>query len=129
MCTMWADGYNAAAPHILQNAALVLVAKADITPLREFARGRGWSNLRLLSSCDSSFNQDFGMEIEGGRQIPGLSVFTRAADGAIRRFVTNSMLMADGDNRGLDMVTPVWPMLDFLPEGRGDWRPTLSYDD
>ena len=129
MCTMWADGYNAIAPHISQRAALVLVAKADITPLRDFARRRGWSNLRLLSSRDTSFNSDFGMENADGHQIPGSSVFSRAADGTIRHFVTNGMRMGDGSNRGLDLLSPVWNILDLLPEGRGEWRPSLNYPD
>src|SRR5260370_15000674 len=29
MCSMWADGYNAVAPHIMQRASFVLVAKAE----------------------------------------------------------------------------------------------------
>jgi hypothetical protein len=31
MCSMWADGYNAVAPHIMQRASFVLVAKAEIS--------------------------------------------------------------------------------------------------
>src|SRR5712691_6770471 len=30
MCSMWADGYNAVASHIMQRASFVLVAKAEI---------------------------------------------------------------------------------------------------
>jgi predicted dithiol-disulfide oxidoreductase (DUF899 family) len=35
MCTMWADGYNAVAPHVSQKANFVLVAKVEIGALRE----------------------------------------------------------------------------------------------
>jgi predicted dithiol-disulfide oxidoreductase (DUF899 family) len=77
MCSMWADGYNAVTPHIMQQASFVLVAKAEISKLRKFARQRGWDRIRLLSSHDTTFNCDLGMEEDDGSQNPGLSVFTR----------------------------------------------------
>src|ERR1700730_16794594 len=80
MCSMWADGYSAVAPHVMQRASFVLVVKAEIGTLRNFARQRGWERIRLLSSHDSTFNRDFGMENADGSQNPGLSVFTRTPD-------------------------------------------------
>jgi predicted dithiol-disulfide oxidoreductase (DUF899 family) len=65
MCTMWADGYNAIAPHITQKANFVLVAKVEIGELREWARRRGWNKIRLLSSGQCSFNEDLHVEREG----------------------------------------------------------------
>ena len=41
MCSMWADGYSAITPHVMQRASFVLVAKADINKLRSWARHRG----------------------------------------------------------------------------------------
>src|SRR6202795_1433544 len=38
MCTMWADGYNAIAPHVSQKVNFVLVAKVEIGKLRDWAR-------------------------------------------------------------------------------------------
>jgi predicted dithiol-disulfide oxidoreductase (DUF899 family) len=29
--------------------------------------------------------------------------------------------------RGLDLITPAWTMLDLTPQGRGEWRPKLEY--
>ena len=58
----------------MQRASFVLVAKAEIGTLRTFARQRGWERIRLLSSHDSTFNRDFGMENADGSQNPGLSV-------------------------------------------------------
>lgn len=128
MCTMWADGYDAIAPHVTQKANLVLVAKTDIATLRNFARGRGWTNLRLLSSRDSRFNADFGVESEDGKaQFPAVSVFTRNADGGISHFYTGTALLGPDHYRGIDLFTPVWHLFDLLPDGRGDWMPKLSY--
>ncbi len=34
---------------------------------------------------------------------------------------------SDIDQRGLDLLNPVWNILDLTPQGRGDWYPGLSY--
>ena len=77
MCTMWADGHNAIAAHISNKVNFVLVAKAQIEKLRTWAHSRAWNNIRLLSSFNNSFNQDFQVEEENGGQKPGVSVFSR----------------------------------------------------
>ena len=41
MCTMWIDGFNGTAAHLARNADLVIVAAADLEPLRVHARSRG----------------------------------------------------------------------------------------
>jgi predicted dithiol-disulfide oxidoreductase (DUF899 family) len=36
--------------------------------------------------------------------------------------------MADDiDQRGIDLLAPVWHLLDLTPQGRGDWHPSLDY--
>jgi predicted dithiol-disulfide oxidoreductase (DUF899 family) len=127
MCSMWADGYNTVWPHFVQRASFVLVAKAEIGKLRGFARRRGWDRIRLLSSHDSTFNRDFGMEEADGSQNPGLSVFTRTPDGAVYHRYTTGAELDEQNNRGIDLCTPVWNLFDLLPQGRGDWYPSHSY--
>jgi predicted dithiol-disulfide oxidoreductase (DUF899 family) len=29
--------------------------------------------------------------------------------------------------RGIDLLSPVWPMLDLTPRGRGEWYAELDY--
>jgi predicted dithiol-disulfide oxidoreductase (DUF899 family) len=127
MCSMWADGYNAVAPHIMQRASFVLVAKAEIGTLRTFARQRGWERIRLLSSHSSTFNRDFGMENADGSQNPGLSVFTRTPDNGVFHRYTIGAQFDEQNNRGIDPYTPVWHLFDLLPQGRGDWYPNHGY--
>ncbi|MBV9544363.1 MAG: DUF899 family protein [Chloroflexi bacterium] len=130
MCTMWTDGYNGVAPHLAQTLDFVIVAAADLADLRAHARARGWHDLRLLSSGDGTFKYDLGSEDEDGEQDSTISVFTRDSDGTLRHFYSGHPRMSDEiDQRGIDLLTPVWNMLDLTPLGRGDWFPDLSYAD
>jgi predicted dithiol-disulfide oxidoreductase (DUF899 family) len=41
MCTMWIDSFNGVAPHLARNVDFAIVAAADPSPLRAYARSRG----------------------------------------------------------------------------------------
>jgi predicted dithiol-disulfide oxidoreductase (DUF899 family) len=128
MCTMWIDGFNGIAHHVVQNADFVIVAAADVDSLRTFALERGWTGLRLLSAGDSTFKYDFGSEDTEGNQDSRVSVFAKDADGAVRHTYTSSPHMsADVFERGIDLLCPTWHLLDLTPVGRGDWYASLSY--
>ena len=129
LCTMWIDGYNAAAPHISQNADFVVVAAAEPADITAHAASRGWSNLRLLSAGDSTFKYDLGSEEADGTQIESISVFTLGDDGRVRHVYSKGAQMADDRRqRGIDLLTPVWNLLDLTPGGRPDtWYPKLRY--
>lgn len=95
---------------------------------RAHARARRWSRLRLLSCGDSTFKYDLGSEDEEGGQDSTVSVFTRDADGTARHFYSAHPRMADDiAERGIDLLTPVWHLLDLTPGGRGDWYPDLDH--
>jgi predicted dithiol-disulfide oxidoreductase (DUF899 family) len=128
LCTMWIDGYNAAAPHLTQNADFVVVAAADPDAIAAHAASRGWSNLRLLSAGNGSFKYDLGSEEADGEQIESISVLVRGDDGTVRHVYSKGAQMADDRReRGIDLLSPVWHLLDLTPNGRGDWYPSLHY--
>ena len=128
MCTMWVDGLNAVVPHIAQNADYVVAAAADPKALRAHARARGWTNVRLLSCGDNSFQFDFDAEDQEGNQDSTVSVFTLDPDGTPRHFYSCHPRMAgDIAERGIDLLSPVWHLLDLTPHGRGDWYSSLQY--
>jgi predicted dithiol-disulfide oxidoreductase (DUF899 family) len=128
MCTMWIDGWNGVAHHIAQNADLAVVAAAGVPELRAHARNRGWNRLRLLSCGSNSFKLDLRSEDEEGRQDSTVSVFTKESDGTLRHFYTAHPLMAsDIKERGIDLLTPVYNILDLTPGGRGNWYASLGY--
>jgi predicted dithiol-disulfide oxidoreductase (DUF899 family) len=128
MCTMWIDGYNGVAQHLSQSVDFAIVAAADPAMLRAHARSRGWTNLRLLSCDNSTFKYDFASEDADGNQDSTMSVFARDTDGTLRHFYTTHPHLADDINqRGIDLLTPVYNMLDLTPGGRDDWYAALSY--
>jgi len=128
MCTCWIDGYNGVARHLAQNIDFAVVAAADPAALRAHARNRGWDKLRLLSCGDSTFQYDLGAEDEDGNQDSTVSVFTLDPDGAPRHSYSAHPSMADDINqRGLDLLNPVWHFLDLTPQGRSEWFAGLDY--
>jgi predicted dithiol-disulfide oxidoreductase (DUF899 family) len=128
MCTMWIDGFNGIAQHLAQNIDFSIIAAADLTALRNYARERGWEKLRLLSAASSSFKYDLGSEGADGAQDSAISVFTKDPQGAVRHFYTAHPRMApDIKERGIDLLSPVWNVLDLTPQGRRQWRASLSY--
>ncbi|HEY7946676.1 MAG TPA: DUF899 family protein [Acidimicrobiales bacterium] len=128
MCTMWIDGFNAVAHHLAQNVDFAIAAAADPPTLRAHARSRGWDRLRLLSCADNSFKYDLGSEDEAGNQDSTVSVFTLDPDGSPRHVYTGHPRMSDDiDQRGIDLLSPVWHLLDLTPQGRGDWYAQLDY--
>ncbi len=128
MCTLWADGYDGIVPHLRQRVSFAVVVAGDVAAFREYARGRGWRNLRVLSSGDSTLKRDFGFEDEAGAQQPGASVFRLGTDGRPRHFYSVSALVTPAQFRGMDALSPFWSFLDLTPEGRGDFMPRRSYE-
>jgi len=131
MCTAMLDSLDGSARHLRERIGLVVIAKSPIDRLRAFARERGWRHLRLASSAGNSYNHDYQGESADGSQMPMLNVFVRR-NGKIHHFWSSEMLFpppARGQNhRHVDMIWPLWNVLDTTPQGRGSgWFPQLSY--
>lgn len=144
-CTHLLDGLDGAARHVPQRAPFYIVAKSPIVRLAAWARDRGWNHLRFLSTAGNSYDADYfgdtssfgpAMRAERGYEDgknwdePMLNVF-RKEGSAIRHFWGSELVFApeeEGqDHRALDLLDPVWGLLDTIPEGRGDFFPKLSY--
>jgi predicted dithiol-disulfide oxidoreductase (DUF899 family) len=128
MCTAWIDGYNGVAHHLAQNVDFAIVAAADPSTFRAYARTRGWDRLRLLSAGESTFKYDLGSEDHEGHQDSTVSVFTRDSDGTLRHFYSvHPRLDHDIKERGIDEMSPIWNVLDLTPQGRGTFYASLDY--
>jgi len=130
-CTSILDSLDGAAPHVTQRVNLAVAAKSPVPRILQHARKRGWHNLRLISSGESSYNVDYQGETASGEQTPMLNVFTRR-DGRIHHTWASEMMLLKGDPvqdpRHVDMIWPIWSLFDLTPEGRGEkWSPRLSY--
>jgi predicted dithiol-disulfide oxidoreductase (DUF899 family) len=130
-CTSILDSLDGAAPHITQRVNLAVVAKSSLPRILAFAKERGWRRLRLLSSAGNTYNRDYFAETPEGNQMPILNVFVRSGD--VVRHVWGTELMdapvePGEEPRHVDLIWPLWNVLDLTPEGRGtDWQPSLSY--
>ena len=130
-CVGFLDQLDGAAEHADQHLNFVVVAKAPLSRVLEFAKERGWRRLRLLSSAQNSYNRDYHGETAEGDQRPMLNVFHRDAD-AIRHFWASELFYAPTqpgqDPRHNGTLEPFWNMLDLTPEGRpADWDEQLAY--
>jgi predicted dithiol-disulfide oxidoreductase (DUF899 family) len=119
-CTLWADGFASALPHIESRAAFVLTSPDDPATQREFAASRGWP-FRMVSIEGSRFGQDMGFVTESGDYWPGVSTFRRRPDGSIVR--VGKDFFGPGD-----VYCGVWHFFDLLEGGANGWYPQFSYD-
>jgi predicted dithiol-disulfide oxidoreductase (DUF899 family) len=128
MCTSLLDGLDGAVPDVAQRAGFAVVAKSPVGRIRAYARERGWSNLRLVSSAGTSYNRDYHGEDEHGGQVSRMNVFTRRGGEIAHFYATEQAAAAPGqDDRHVDLIWPLWNLLDLTPAGRGgDWRPAYS---
>ncbi|GAA2520125.1 DUF899 family protein [Winogradskya humida] len=128
MCSMWVDGFHGVSHHLAQHAGFAVVAKAPQAKLLDWAAKRGWDGLRLLSSHGTTFNADLRAEHPNGDQRPMISVFTRdPGTTAIRHVHSLPANFVDGSQRAIDLLSPVWNVLDLLPGGRGEWYAENGY--
>jgi predicted dithiol-disulfide oxidoreductase (DUF899 family) len=129
MCTSMLDGWNGLTPHILDRVNFAVVVKSPIERVLAFGAQRGWSRAPFISSAGTTYNADYHAENDAGAQVPAMNVFVRR-DGEIRHFWGSELLFADVDGhpRHMDLMWPIWNLLDLTPEGRGtDWFPKLEY--
>ena len=132
-CTSILDSLDGAARHLARPLSFVVAAKSDPARIGNFARERGWRNLRLLSSRNNSYNLDYHAESPEGEQSPVLNVFTRDGGGFRHRWATELMFAPrdEGEEpRHVDSIWPIWNVLDMTPGGRGSDPdfPAMQYE-
>jgi predicted dithiol-disulfide oxidoreductase (DUF899 family) len=130
-CTSILDGVDRAAPHITLRVNLAIVAKSPMARVLPFARERGWRHLRLFSSAANSYNRDYHGESETGDQWPMMNVFVRR-NGRIHHAWASEMFFAAPDRgqdpRHVDLIWPIWQLIDLTPDGRAGVTLRLRYD-
>ena len=118
-CTLWADGFNGIIHHLENRAPFVVVSPDDYQTQRDFYNSRGWK-FRMFSAHGTTFFKDLDFEYETGKPMPGVSTFTKSADGKIYRIA--SAYFGPGDD-----FCSLWHLFDLLPRGVNDWSPKFKY--
>jgi predicted dithiol-disulfide oxidoreductase (DUF899 family) len=132
-CTAFLDSLDGAAAHIeAAGFNFVVAAAAPLTQLIDFAKDRGWTGLRLLSSAGNSFKRDYNAETPEGHQMPMMTVFQRSGK-TIRHFWSSEMFWIKPDPRQdprhCGTIEPLWNMFDLTLKGRpARWEEQLQYD-
>jgi predicted dithiol-disulfide oxidoreductase (DUF899 family) len=131
VCTSIIDAIDGAGPHIEQHINFAVVTKAPIERVGAHARARGWRNVRLLSSAETSFNSDYRTEAANGEQFAMATTFVRQ-NGKIHHSWSSELWFVPSEPgqhpRHVDFMWPMWSILDRTPAGRGTGpMPQLRY--
>jgi predicted dithiol-disulfide oxidoreductase (DUF899 family) len=133
-CSFVSDHVDAARQHFEHHdVAFAAVSRAPLSDFQAFKERMGWT-FRWVSSNKNSFNYDFGVSFRradldkgpvsynfvsqklNGEEQPGLTVFTKDAEGAIYRTYSTY-------ERGLDLLVGAYNFLDLTPKGRNESSP------
>lgn len=131
-CTSITDGFAGFAQHVSARVNFAVVSAAPPGKLKALEDERDWqrNDLRLLSAHDNHYQRDYHGQAgeDDSTQLPVLNVFTRR-NGEIRHFWASELLWADldGHPRHVDLIWPLWNLLDLTPDGRGQDGPQLTY--
>lgn len=126
MCSAFLDGLNGQVAHISQKIALAVVAQNTPEKLADLKAHMGWDDLPLYSALGTDYQRDYLAEAPDGSQLPILNIFQRDQDG-LHHFWSSELFFEPSDwhPRHIDSAWPLWNVLDFTPQGRGDFFPSL----
>ncbi len=133
-CSFVCDHVDSARQHFEHNdVAYAVVSRGPSADFQAFKKRMGWT-FRWVSSNANSFNYDFGVSFRKedlekgpvwfnfkmqklrGTEQPGLTVFTKDAEGNIYRTYSTY-------ERGLDLLIGAHNYLDLTPKGRNENGP------
>lgn len=116
-CTSWADGLNAALPHLENSFSVVLVNKNDPSAQRKFALERGW-NFRMASHGGGEYAKE--QSVNGDvADWPGIACYARK-DGQV--FRKNASEFGPGD-----FFNPLFHVATLAGIGLEEFTPQFSY--
>ncbi|KUI33286.1 DUF899 domain-containing protein [Mycobacterium sp. GA-2829] len=107
-CSMMADHLGPLSHLHAKDTSLVLVSRAPVGKLLAFRDRMGW-DLPWVSSGASTFNEDYGVTVDG-EERHGISVFLRHGDRVFHTWSTY--------RRGEEPFMLVFDLLDLTPYGR-----------
>ena len=122
MCTSFVGSLDIPAIDIEQRVALAIIGRSPVSRQLEFARERGWSNLKFYQTVGDDFARDYRGLHDDGSEWAICASWKRQGD-RVRLFWA-----AEGDfetaDPGFDPhlapdPTPLWNILDWTPRRQG----------
>lgn len=132
MCTSFVGSLDIPGPDIEQRVAMVILSRSPVSRQLEFARERGWRNLKFYQTVGDEFARDYRALQDDGSEGAIVTVWKR--DGEKARLFWAAEGGPETADPGFDPhlapdPTPLWNILDLTPDGRpADWYPKLEYD-
>ena len=131
MCTSFVGSLDIPSIDIEQQVAVAILQRSPASRQLEFARERGWRNLKFYQTVDDEFARDYRALEDDGSEGAIVAVWKRDGD-KVRLFWA-----AEGGPETADPgfdphlapdPTPLWNILDMTPQGRpATWYPKLEY--
>jgi predicted dithiol-disulfide oxidoreductase (DUF899 family) len=121
MCSMWIDGLDGIAHHVMQRANIVAATLAPFDALQAWKERRGWRRIPVIADVDASFARDTSAEYREGIPASTVLVFEKTPEGVRHMYTAHAEIIQDTSYRGVDQLCPTWHVFDLLPCGRGDW--------
>jgi predicted dithiol-disulfide oxidoreductase (DUF899 family) len=123
-CASIVDSINVNGRAVRETTALAVVAAARVEQLEHWGRRRGWSNFVLASALNNDYLLDYCAfpDATDPALVSALNAFKRTPDGIFHTWGSElaGRPMANGHPRHVDMIWPLWNLLDVTPGGRGD---------
>jgi len=131
MCTSFVGSLDIPSIDIEQQVAVAILQRSPVSRQLEFARERGWRNLKFYQTVGDEFARDYRALQDDGSEWAIVAVWKRDGD-KVRLFWA-----AEGGPETADPgfdphlapdPTPLWNILDMTPGGRpATWYPKLEY--
>jgi len=121
-CTSIVDSLNSNSLGVQETAAIAVVADASAEQLRDWSERRSWF-MPVVSGQHNDYLLDYaGFETTDPGVVSVMNVFKKTPDGIYHCWASEllSRPMASGHPRHMDMVWPMWNLLDMTPQGRGE---------
>ena len=122
-CTGIVDSINVNGRAVQETAGLAVVAAAGPKKLKTWGDRRGWSQINLVSGEKNNYLLDYaGFDTSDPGLVSVMNVFKKTRDG-IFHFWASELLsrpMDNGHPRHVDVIWPLWNLLDMTPQGRGE---------
>ena len=131
MCTSFVGSLDIPSIDIEQQVSVAILQRSPVSRQLEFARERGWRNLKFYQTVGDQFARDYRALQDDGNEWAMVAVWKRDGD-KVRLFWA-----AEGGPETADPgfdphlapdPTPLWNILDMTPGGRpATWYPKLEY--